>query len=69
MMGCREAVKNGATGLLGPPRNVEALARVLGRLIENPALRLNLGRNTTSVFKREVIWRGLDKQYHKLLSL
>lgn len=42
--GCREAVVNEGTGLLVPPRNPEALAQAIGRLIADPALRAHMGK-------------------------
>jgi glycosyltransferase involved in cell wall biosynthesis len=41
--GCREAVVDGQTGLLVPPRNPAALAAALRRLIEAPELRAKMG--------------------------
>ncbi len=41
--GCREAVVDGETGILVPPRNPAALAAALRRLIEDPALRARMG--------------------------
>jgi glycosyltransferase involved in cell wall biosynthesis len=41
--GCREAVVDGETGLLVPPRNPRALAAALRRLIEDPELRARMG--------------------------
>jgi glycosyltransferase involved in cell wall biosynthesis len=41
--GCREAVVQGVTGLLAPPRNPVALAAALETLIKDPALRANMG--------------------------
>jgi glycosyltransferase involved in cell wall biosynthesis len=41
--GCREAVINGQTGLLVPPRNPPALAAALKQLIDDPALRARFG--------------------------
>ena len=41
--GCREAVVDGQTGFLVPPRNPEALAGALAKLISDPALRASLG--------------------------
>jgi glycosyltransferase involved in cell wall biosynthesis len=41
--GCREAVVDGQTGFLVPPRNPEALAQALQKLIADPALRAKFG--------------------------
>jgi glycosyltransferase involved in cell wall biosynthesis len=41
--GCREAVVDGETGILVPPRDAQALAEALARLIDNPALRARMG--------------------------
>lgn len=41
--GCREAVVDGLTGLLIPPRDAPALAAALARLIDDPALRARMG--------------------------
>jgi glycosyltransferase involved in cell wall biosynthesis len=41
--GCREAVVDGETGLLVPPRDPAALAAALRRLIEAPELRASMG--------------------------
>ncbi len=41
--GCREAVVDGLTGLLVPPRDAPALAAALARLIDDPALRARMG--------------------------
>ena len=41
--GCREAVVNGETGLLVPPRDGTALAEAVGRLLQNPDLARSMG--------------------------
>jgi glycosyltransferase involved in cell wall biosynthesis len=41
--GCREAVQDGITGFLVPPRNPEALAAALKTLIDSPELRSQMG--------------------------
>lgn len=43
MPGCRDAVLPGKTGLLVPPKNPQALANALERLIKNPTLRNQMG--------------------------
>lgn len=42
--GCREVVKDGECGLLVPAQNIEALVNALSLLIEDPVLRLKLGK-------------------------
>jgi glycosyltransferase involved in cell wall biosynthesis len=42
--GVPEAVENGVTGLLVPPRDAEALAEALARLLDAPGLGVDLGR-------------------------
>ena len=41
--GCRQAVIDGVTGFSVPPRDPEALARAVGRLMEAPELRERMG--------------------------
>jgi glycosyltransferase involved in cell wall biosynthesis len=41
--GCREVVRNGDNGLLVPPRDPQALADALRRLINDPELRTSMG--------------------------
>ena len=42
--GCREAVIDGQTGYLVPPRTPQALAEALAKLISTPNLRINMGQ-------------------------
>ena len=42
--GCREIVRHEVNGLLVPPRDAQALADALRRLVEDPDLRARLGR-------------------------
>jgi len=71
IMGCREAVKNGLTGLLVPRADVQALKDALKKLIDAPELRRELARNGRNrverEFRQELIWQGILEQYHSLL--
>lgn len=51
--GCREVVKNGATGLLVPPHDVAALAEALARLMADSALRQAMGVAARALVERE----------------
>lgn len=42
-VGCREVVKDGANGFLVPPRDPEAIAAAMVRLIEEPGLKERMG--------------------------
>jgi glycosyltransferase involved in cell wall biosynthesis len=70
--GCREIVKHEETGLLVPPRDVDALARALRRMIEDRPLRQVLGRGArdlaaSSFTSEQVIGATLDV-YRQLLG-
>jgi glycosyltransferase involved in cell wall biosynthesis len=41
--GCRDVVENGVNGLVVPPNDAPALADALGKLINDPALRIKMG--------------------------
>jgi glycosyltransferase involved in cell wall biosynthesis len=55
--GCRVLVQNEKTGLLVPPKNPEALARAIERLLQNPALAKAMGANA-----RNFALENLDEQ-------
>lgn len=43
--GCRDVVRDGVTGILVPLGDIEALARAIGKLADNPKLVKNMGEN------------------------
>jgi len=51
--GVAAVVADGITGFLVPPRDPEALARAAARLLEQPELRLRLGRAAAGRVLRE----------------
>jgi len=72
VMGCRESVEEGVTGLLVPRSDVKALKDGLERLLNDAALREELGKKgrqrVEREFRQEIIWEGILKQYKELLS-
>jgi glycosyltransferase involved in cell wall biosynthesis len=70
--GAREVVLNDVTGLLVPPRHVEALADAIIRLARDPALRRRWGASGrerfTDVFRHETMTARLRQIYERLLA-
>jgi glycogen synthase len=54
------------SGLLFPPRDVEALTRALLQLVHNPALRKKLGTRASIEVRRKWLWPRLVKKMHKV---
>jgi N,N'-diacetylbacillosaminyl-diphospho-undecaprenol alpha-1,3-N-acetylgalactosaminyltransferase len=44
VVGCRETVDEGINGFLVPPKNAQALAEKIEKLIQNPLLREKMGK-------------------------
>ncbi|MCU0959611.1 MAG: glycosyltransferase family 4 protein [Pirellulaceae bacterium] len=70
--GAREVVRDGETGYLIPPRNVQALAAALIRLAQQPDLRARFGATgrarCTDQFRHETMTRQLHALYERLPS-
>ncbi len=70
--GCREAVVEGETGFLVPPRNPDALAEALQKLIESRALRTRMGmaarRRVERYFTDEIVCRQTVLVYEALME-
>jgi len=69
--GCREVVRDGIEGLLVPLGNIEATARALIRLAENPALRARLGaaahKRFCERFTEEAVRRTMEVFYRVIV--
>jgi glycosyltransferase involved in cell wall biosynthesis len=70
--GCAEAVADGVTGLLVPPRNSSVLAAAIQSLLQNPGMRKAMGaagrRRVLTSFNPGIIWEGLYQEYANLVS-
>lgn len=56
-VGCREVVDEGVNGLLVPVKNARALAQAMMRMIENPEMRMRMGKAG-----REKVLREFDER-------
>ncbi len=70
--GCRDAVKDGVTGILVEPRNADQLVEALRAYIEDPQLRHAHGQagraRALSDFRPESICEATFQEYEKLLA-
>jgi glycosyltransferase involved in cell wall biosynthesis len=70
--GLPEIIEDGATGLLVPPRNPEALSAAIRRLIESPSLRRQLGQAARARVEKEFTWdyvaRETTRVYERALT-
>lgn len=61
--GCRDAVVPGETGLLVPPRDAQALAAALRRLIADAAARRRMGRAARALAERAFCARAVARRH------
>ncbi len=69
--GIPEIVQNGYNGLLVPPTDISALANAMQRLIEDEALRLQMGANARASVEHldiRLYWQKLYAIYRSVLS-
>jgi glycosyltransferase involved in cell wall biosynthesis len=59
--GLPEAVEDGVTGILVPPRDPEALRAAIGLLLGDPELRRRRGEAARDVARREFSWEAATK--------
>jgi glycosyltransferase involved in cell wall biosynthesis len=69
--GCVDAVADGVTGLLVPPRDPAALRDALSRYLDHPELRLLHGaagrERVLREYRQEALWEVLYAEYRRLL--
>jgi len=72
IIGNREAVTDGKTGILVPPKNPKAMAEAIMKLIHNPALAKNMGKKgrdrVERVFNIENFISAHEEFYREILS-
>lgn len=70
--GCIDAIRDGETGILVPPRDGQALAEAIRRYIEDPGLRRRHGQagreHVRREFNQERLWEALYQEYLRLLQ-
>ena len=66
--GCEELVEHERTGLLVPPRNVDALAGALQRLCDAPDERRRMGRAGREAVCRRFSWEATARAYVRLCT-
>jgi glycosyltransferase involved in cell wall biosynthesis len=70
--GCLDAIEDGVTGMLVPPRDAAALARAIGRYLDDTALRVTHGAagraRVLLRFRPEAMWEALLAEYRSLLG-
>jgi glycosyltransferase involved in cell wall biosynthesis len=70
--GCVDAVVDGMTGALVPPRDPAALAAALRGYLRDPALRARHGAaaraRVLAEFEREALWAALHAEYERALA-
>jgi glycosyltransferase involved in cell wall biosynthesis len=71
VVGCVDAVVDGTTGTLVPPRDAAALATAVGRYLEDPELGRRHGAagraRVLRDFQQKPIWEALATEYRRLL--
>ena len=69
--GCSDVVEAGFNGLLIPPRDTEALAKALEKLISNAELRIKMGKNgrikVVKEFSQDVVLNKTLELYNSLI--
>ncbi len=72
VVGCMDAVEDGVTGTLVPPRDARELSNAICRYLRDAKLRRRHGRagreRILRCFRPEAIWKELYREYEQLLT-
>ena len=70
--GCKDSIEDQKTGILIESKNVSDLIDALKLLIENPALRKEMGQNgiqrIKDLYDRNKIWDSLLEEYERMIK-
>ena len=70
--GCNEIIENEKNGLIIPPKNHDALAEAMKRMIDDVELRMIMSANARKMirarYEQKMIWDELLKEYRSLES-
>jgi glycosyltransferase involved in cell wall biosynthesis len=66
--GIPDVVRDGATGLLAPAKDVNALAAAIGRLLDDPAARTAMGRAGREYVAARYDWQANARQMEQLYA-
>ncbi len=70
--GCKDAVKDGKTGILVKAKDTKSLQDAIERLVSIPDMRISMGRNglqwVKEYFSRDLVWTRTIEVYEKMLT-
>lgn len=61
--GYKIVVKNGENGFLTDEKNSNQIASAINKLVENPSLRLNMGKKSRELVLKKFAWQAIGKEY------
>jgi glycosyltransferase involved in cell wall biosynthesis len=61
-----ETVENGVTGLIIPPRDVDALVNAITTLLADEDLRVTMGKNAYNKMKSDLSWEVIAKRHSEI---
>jgi len=72
IIGCKDSIENGKTGILVESKNKDELIKALEYLIKNTQKRIDMGQNgikrVEMLYDRNAIWDELLNEYNKMVK-